>query len=78
LKESLRPRDRTESFGVEEFVRRVRERANVSTPLAAISVKAVLTAVREAVSEGEFEDVAAQLPDEYSEVIGPTSWRGRS
>jgi uncharacterized protein (DUF2267 family) len=29
LKESLRPRDHTESFGVEEFVRRVRERANV-------------------------------------------------
>jgi uncharacterized protein (DUF2267 family) len=77
LKEPLRPRDRTESFGLEEFVRRVSEHATVSAPLAATGVKAVLTAVREAVSEGEFEDVMAQLPEEYSDVIGPTNWRGR-
>jgi uncharacterized protein (DUF2267 family) len=77
LKEPLSPRDRTESFGLEGFVSRVRERAQVSTPLAAIGVKAVLTTVREAVSEGEFEDVMAQLPEEYSDVIGPTDWRGR-
>jgi uncharacterized protein (DUF2267 family) len=77
LKEQLRPGDGTEKFGVEEFVRRVRDRAQVSTPVAAIGVKAVLTTVREAVTEGEFEDVMAQLPDEYADVLGPADWRGR-
>jgi uncharacterized protein (DUF2267 family) len=77
LKESLRPPERTEAFGIEEFVRRVSERAKVPIPLAAVGTRAALTTVREAVSEGEFEDVMAQLPDEYSDAIGPTNWRGR-
>jgi uncharacterized protein (DUF2267 family) len=77
IKEQLRPRNGTEKFGVEEFVHRVRDRAHVSTPLAAIGTKAALTTVREAVTEGEFEDVMAQLPGEYADVIGPMDWRGR-
>jgi uncharacterized protein (DUF2267 family) len=77
LKEQLHPHDRTESYGVDEFVRRVSERAKVPTPVAAIGVKAGLTTVREAVTEGEFDDVVAQLPDEYAAVIGPPDWRGR-
>jgi uncharacterized protein (DUF2267 family) len=32
---------------------------------------ATLATVREAVTPGEFDDVTAQLPQEYRELVGP-------
>jgi uncharacterized protein (DUF2267 family) len=74
LQDSLRPpREDAEAFGVDEFVRRVAERGDVSPDEARSGAVAVLTTVREAVSPGEFEDVVSQLPQEYRELVGPMS-----
>jgi uncharacterized protein (DUF2267 family) len=74
LQDSLQPpQDDAEAFGVEEFLRRVAERGEVGRDEARSGAAAVLTTVREAVSAGEFEDVLSQLPQEYRELVGPTS-----
>jgi uncharacterized protein (DUF2267 family) len=72
LKEPLlRPPDQpAEAFGVEEFIRRVSERAHVDPETARTGAVAVLDTVREAVTPGEFDDVTAQLPQEYRELVG--------
>jgi uncharacterized protein (DUF2267 family) len=36
-------------------------------------VRAVLITVREAVTPGEWDDVMAQLPAEYSEIAAPAT-----
>jgi uncharacterized protein (DUF2267 family) len=64
-----------EPFGLEEFVRRVSEQADVAPTVAAASVRAVLTTLREAVTGDEFEDMVAQLPKEFREVIEPVGAR---
>jgi uncharacterized protein (DUF2267 family) len=66
-----------ESFGVETFVRRVREHESddpriedVDAETHAIAVASVLT---DAVSGGELGDVRAQLPAEYDRLFDPRS-----
>jgi uncharacterized protein (DUF2267 family) len=76
LQDPLQPHNGAESFGLGEFERRVSERAGVPVSKADDDVRAVLTTVREAVSGGEFDDLMEQLPDEFWNVIEPTSWRG--
>jgi len=72
LKEPLqKPREEAESFGVDEFVRRVAERSHVPEEQARRGAVAVLTTVREAVTPGELDDVLSQLPQEYRELVGP-------
>jgi uncharacterized protein (DUF2267 family) len=74
LKEEVTaPREKAEAFGVDEFVRRVSERAHVDENTARTGAMATLTTVREAVTPGEFDDVTAQLPQDYRELVGPTS-----
>jgi uncharacterized protein (DUF2267 family) len=74
LKDSLRPpREEAESFDVNEFVRRVAERADVDREEARTGAAAVLTTIREAVTPGEFEDVVSQLSQDYRELVGPMS-----
>jgi uncharacterized protein (DUF2267 family) len=74
LQDALRPpREEAEPFDVEEFVRRVAERGNVTREEARTGVAAVLTTLREAVTPGEFDDVASQLPSGYRTLVGPTS-----
>jgi uncharacterized protein (DUF2267 family) len=74
LKEDLQTApERAESFGVEEFLRRVAERGDVPPEEARNGAVAVLTTVREAVTAGEFDDVLAQLPQEYRELVGPSA-----
>lgn len=76
LKEPITPRDGAEPFGLDEFNRRVAERAGVPPSEAERDVRAVLTTLRESITGGEFEDLINQLPDEFWKVIEPTSWRG--
>jgi uncharacterized protein (DUF2267 family) len=66
----LKQREEAERFGVEEFLRRVSERAHVDPETARIGATAVLSTVREAVTPGEFEDVTSQLPSEFRELVG--------
>jgi uncharacterized protein (DUF2267 family) len=54
-----------EPFDAHEFVRRVAERTDLAEPLAGDYARATLAVVREAVGEGEFEDIVAELPGDY-------------
>jgi uncharacterized protein (DUF2267 family) len=77
LREALRPLEaEAEPFGLKEFVDRVAQRLGEYSVPPKQLVRAVMTTVREAVTGGEFEDVMAQLPNEFWEVVEPTSWRG--
>jgi uncharacterized protein (DUF2267 family) len=72
LQDDLRPaREEAEAFGVDDFVRRVAQRGGVGPEDARTGAVAVLTTVREAVTQGEFDDVLSQLPQEYRELVGP-------
>jgi uncharacterized protein (DUF2267 family) len=68
-------REFAESFGLGEFMQRVSARAGVDGPLASAGVRAVLTTLREAVAGDEFEDMLAQLPKEFGEVVEPVAAR---
>jgi uncharacterized protein (DUF2267 family) len=65
-----KPQEEAEAFDVEEFVRRVAQRAQVSPEEARIGSAAVLITVREAAGD-EFRDALSQLPQEYRELVGP-------
>ncbi|HEY2671010.1 MAG TPA: DUF2267 domain-containing protein [Rugosimonospora sp.] len=72
LQESLQPRyEKAEAFGLEEFVRRVGNRAGVDMSMAWHGMRAVLATLRGGVSAGEFQDVIGQLPKEYLEALQP-------
>ena len=58
-------------FGPDEFLARVASAADVDREKATRGVRAVMATVREAVTPGEFDDVVAQLPDEYRALISP-------
>jgi uncharacterized protein (DUF2267 family) len=54
-----------------EFVQAVTEREGVPPEDAREHARAVLSTLREAVSEKEFSDTVAQLPDEYRALLSP-------
>lgn len=58
-----------EAFGVDEFYRRVSEKEGVDLPNAIHHARSVISVVKEASSQGEFDDVRAQLPDEYDSLF---------
>jgi uncharacterized protein (DUF2267 family) len=58
-----------DSFGLDEFYQRVSETEGVDLPVAVYHARAVVSVVSNAVSEGEIEDVRAQLPDEYDPLF---------
>jgi uncharacterized protein (DUF2267 family) len=60
-----------EPYGLDEFIRRVGERAQVAPADARAGINAVFQTLEEAVSFGEFEDVMAQLPDEFGTLAKP-------
>ena len=59
-----------ERFGVNEFLRRVAERAGVDEDTARKGVAAVMTTIRQAVTSGEFDDITSQLPQEFNTLVG--------
>ena len=60
------PEENAQSFGIEEFARRVAQRAGVDEADAGAGAIAVLKTLREAVSPGEFDEVLAQLGREFA------------
>jgi uncharacterized protein (DUF2267 family) len=63
FKPSLSDAEETaETFTVDEFVRRVAERAGVGDDTALKGARAVMATVRDAVTSGEWDDIIAQLP----------------
>lgn len=59
-----------EAFSAEEFIRRVAERAGTDPDRARAGVRAVFTTLREAVTLGELDDITAQLPKDFRELVG--------
>ncbi|GAA1129315.1 DUF2267 domain-containing protein [Nocardioides aquiterrae] len=71
LKPSLtKPGEEAERFDVDVFVARVAERAGTDPDQALAHMGAVFATLREAVSPGELDDVAAQLPDGLRDLLG--------
>jgi uncharacterized protein (DUF2267 family) len=68
-----KPQEHVEPFGLGEFVQRITARAGVDDVLASAGAHAVLTTLHEAVTGDEFEDMVAQLPTEFRQVIEPVS-----
>jgi uncharacterized protein (DUF2267 family) len=62
-------REEAERFGLDEFYRRVAERAGVDRRTAAAYARAVFVALGVAVAPGELRDMAAQLPREYEPLL---------
>lgn len=63
-------RDRAESYGVEEFCRRIAGRTGAGPQTAEWDASAVLSTVAEAVSGGELNQVLTQLPSGYAVLFG--------
>jgi uncharacterized protein (DUF2267 family) len=62
--------ERAEDFDIDEFTKRVWQRAGLpSQEDAERGVVAVFATLREAVTPGEFDDVLSQLPDQYRRLI---------
>lgn len=64
-----------EPFGLAEFIQRVSTRAGVDATLADRSVPAVFKAICKEVTSDEFDDMLAQLPEEFRDVREPVGAR---
>jgi uncharacterized protein (DUF2267 family) len=63
------PVEPAESFGLDEFIRRVEERAKVPPEEAREGTQAVFMTLREAVTGGEFNNMMSQLPGDFSGLV---------
>ncbi|MEV4680580.1 DUF2267 domain-containing protein [Streptomyces kurssanovii] len=72
LKEALKVdgEQRAESYGVEEFCRRVGERTGARQQTAQWDASAVLSTLADAVSPGELNQIISQLPSGYAVLFG--------
>jgi uncharacterized protein (DUF2267 family) len=74
LAEALPPSSGTEArrFALDEFYREVaaREGDGCTEQQARQHARAVMAALRSGLTPGEFDDVAAQLPPEYDDLLG--------
>lgn len=62
-------RQETERYRLEEFLNRVRARADLGGHDTETSTQAVMQVLREAVSSGTMTETMAALPDEYSVLL---------
>ncbi|HZG06533.1 MAG TPA: DUF2267 domain-containing protein [Streptomyces sp.] len=67
---------RPETFGLEEFYRRVAERTGARPRTAEWDASAVLSTVAEAISGGELNQVLSQLPSGYAVLFGKPELSG--
>jgi uncharacterized protein (DUF2267 family) len=67
-----KPAETAEPFGLAEFFERVRTRAGVDLQAATGGTRAVLDALRDAVSAKEYGDLVSQLPEEFWQLTGPS------
>ena len=58
-----------EPLGLGEFIDRIARRAGVTPEQAEVGARAVMTTLREAITEGEFKDMMAQLPEEFEQLV---------
>lgn len=71
LDDALRlERGRPETFGHEEFLRRVARQTGARRATAEWDADAVLSTVADAVSDGELDHLLARLPSDYAEFFG--------
>ena len=76
IKEAMLPTTpEAEPFGLSEFIERVVSRAGVTPEQAEVGARAVMTTLREAITEGEFKDMMAQLPKEFEQLVQSASSR---
>lgn len=66
---AAKPARAGEAFGVDEFARRVGELEGCAPEIALEHAHAVLRTVAETVSDGELEDLQAQLPAGYETLL---------
>lgn len=59
-----------EYLSLEEFYRRIGNRADISLHNAVKYAEVMARVLREAVASGELEDILAVFPDEYNELFG--------
>lgn len=64
-----RPPERGEFFSVQDFLQQVSEGEGVPLNEAETRTRAVLGVLREAVSEGEMQDVRRQFPSEFDPLF---------
>ena len=70
LQESLQHvSEASKKMNLEEFIQTVGEKEGISIGRPRDHIQAVIQVLREAVSPGEFQDVMAQLPDEYRDLF---------
>jgi uncharacterized protein (DUF2267 family) len=62
--------EEAEPFDVDVFVGRVADRADTDPDQALTHVGAVFATLRDAVTSGELDDIAAQLPDGLRGLVG--------
>ncbi len=62
------PADVAQKFGVDEFIRRMSDRANTGETIARRGVAAVFMTLEQAVPAKEFQDVMDQLPNEFQNI----------
>ncbi|MER7405994.1 DUF2267 domain-containing protein [Streptomyces sp. NPDC000070] len=72
---AAKPRQ-AESFGIDEFYRRVAERIGARPRTAEWDAGAVLTALADAVSGGELNQILSQLPSGYAVLFGRADLAG--
>ncbi|MFI9582696.1 DUF2267 domain-containing protein [Streptomyces sp. NPDC052236] len=72
LKEALEVdmEERGESYGVEQFYRRIAERTGAHDRTAQWDASAVLSTLADAVSPGELNQIISQLPSGYAVLFG--------
>jgi uncharacterized protein (DUF2267 family) len=58
-----------EGFDVDEFLRRVAAREGVDVPAAERHARAVFVALRRALAPDEWDDVVAELPDDFGSLL---------
>jgi uncharacterized protein (DUF2267 family) len=62
-------REEPDRFSLEEFYKRVQQRADIDHETAVFQARAVMSVLRDAVTAGEISDVCAQLPAEYAPLF---------